>query len=150
MRRQRSVGPNRAGGRDREHDAQVDLRVGGKAATLLIEMKKDVYPRDVRQVLWQLRDSARRWPAPGGKREAAFFLIAQSISPGAKELLRNERVGYYDSGGSLYLPAATIYVYVDKPPPKSLVAVHPFRVLGPSCASAARGPAATSRVVRSE
>ena len=49
-----------------------------------------------------------------------FFLIARSISPGAKELLRNERVGYYDSGGSLFLPAGNIYVYVDKPPPKSL------------------------------
>ena len=109
-----------SGGRDRGHDAQVDLRVGGKAVILLIEMKKEVYPRDVRQVLWQLRDSARRRPHAAEKREAAFFLIAQSISPGAKELLRNERVGYYDSGGSLFLPASNIYAYVDKPPPKSL------------------------------
>ncbi len=113
-------GAEQPGGRDRGHYAQIDLRVGGKAATLLIEMKKDVYPRDVRQVFWQVRDSARRWPHPEKKREAAFFLIAQSISPGAKELLRNDRVGYYDSGGSLFLPASNIYVYVDKPPPKSL------------------------------
>ena len=113
-------GAEQPGGRGQGHDAQVDLRVGGKAATLLIEMKKDVYPRDVRQVLWQLRNSARRWPHPEEKREAVFFLIAQSISPGAKELLRNERVGYYDSGGSLFLPTGNIYVYVDKPPPKSL------------------------------
>ena len=113
-------GVQQPGGRDRGHDAQVDLRVGRKAVTLLIEMKKDVYPRDVRQVLWQLRDSARKWAHPEEKREAAFFLMARSISPGAKELLRNERVGYYDSGGSLFLPADYIYVYVDKPPPKSL------------------------------
>ena len=113
-------GVDQPGGPDRGHDAQVDLRVGGKAVTLLIEIKKDVYPRDVRQVLWQLRGSARRWPYPGELRGAVFFLIAQSISPGAKELLRNERVGYYDSGGSLFLPAGDIYAYVDKPPPKSL------------------------------
>ena len=113
-------GEEQAGGRDRGHDAQVDLRVGGKAATLLIEVKKDVYPHDVPQVLWQLRDSARRWPHPEEGRQAAFFLIAQSISLGAKELLRNERVGYYDGGGSLFLPAGNIYVYVDKPLPKSL------------------------------
>ena len=105
---------------DLEHDAQVDLRVGGKAVTLLIEMKKAVYPRDVRQVLWQIRDSALGWRHPGEQREAAFFLIAQAISPGAKDLLRSERVGYYDSGGSLFLPADNIYVYVDKPPPKGL------------------------------
>ncbi|WP_435370115.1 hypothetical protein, partial [Acinetobacter baumannii] len=43
-----------------------------------------------------------------------------SISPGAKELLRSERMGYYDSGGSLYLPASGAYLYVDRPPPKAL------------------------------
>ena len=107
-------------GHGREYVAQVDLRVGRKVTTLLIKMKKDVYPRDVRQVLWQLHDSARRRQNPEEKPEAAFFLIAQSISPGAKELLRNERVGYYDSGGSLFLSDGNIYVYVDKPPPKSL------------------------------
>lgn len=30
-------------------------------------------------------------------------------------------MGYYDSGGSLYLPAPGIYLYIDKPPPKTLV-----------------------------
>ena len=49
-----------------------------------------------------------------------FLLVAQSISPGAKELLRQERIGYYDSGGSLFVPASAIYVYVDKPLPKRL------------------------------
>ena len=49
-----------------------------------------------------------------------FFLIAESISTGAKELLRDQRVGYYDSGGSLFLAAGNVYIYVDKPPPKSL------------------------------
>ena len=113
-------GVEQPSGPDRGHDAQVDLRVGGKAATLLIQVKKTVYPRDVRQALWQIREFARRWLEPAEGRQAVFFLVAQSISPGAKELLRNERVGYYDSGGSLFLPAGNIYVYVDKPPPKSL------------------------------
>ena len=48
------------------------------------------------------------------------LLIAESLSPGAKELLRAERIGYYDSGGSLFLPASGAYVYIDKPPPKTL------------------------------
>ena len=109
------------GGPDREHDAQmVDLRAGGKAATLLIQVKKAIYPRDVRQALWQFQALARRWPQSTEGRQAVSFLVAESISPGAKDLLRDERVGYYDSGGSLFLPAGNIYVYVDKPPPKSL------------------------------
>jgi hypothetical protein len=47
-------------------------------------------------------------------------LVADSISPGAKDFLREQHIGYYDSGGSLYLPAPGAYIYIDKPPPKPL------------------------------
>ena len=107
-------------GPDRRYDAQVDLWVAGKTVTLLIEAKKALYPRDVRQVLWQLKEFSRRWPREPKEHEAVSLLIAESISPGAKELLRDERVGYYDSGGSLFLSAHGVYLYVDKPPPKFL------------------------------
>ena len=48
------------------------------------------------------------------------MLIAESLSPGAKEMLRAERIGYFDSGGSLFVPAAGAYIYIDKPAPKTL------------------------------
>lgn len=102
---------------DRRYDARIELVVAGKPVTLLIEVKKTVYPRDVRQVLWQFRELSSALPKKRG--EAQPMLIAESISPGAKELLRNERVGYYDSGGSLYLAAPGAYLYVEKPPPKT-------------------------------
>lgn len=104
---------------DRGHDAEIDLQVAGKSFTLLIEAKKAVYPRDVRQVIWQFRE-AGRGPTRGQGKEPVSLLIAESISPGAKELLRDEHVGYYDSGGSMYLPAPGAYFYIDKPPPKTL------------------------------
>jgi hypothetical protein len=104
---------------DRGYDAQVDLHVAGKSFVLLLEAKKAVFPRDVRQVIWQLRAASHGKPAGRGGKPLSF-LVAESISPGAKELLRSERVGYYDSGGSLYLPAPGAYLYVDKPPPKAL------------------------------
>jgi hypothetical protein len=104
---------------DRRYDAQVDLHIAGKSFVLLLEAKKAVFPRDVRQVIWQLR--AATHGRPTGQRENPLsLLVAESISPGAKELLRSERVGYYDSGGSLYLPAPGAYLYIDKPPPKAL------------------------------
>lgn len=102
------------------HDTRVELQVNGKTATLLIDMKRVLYPRDARQALWQFQEFSRRWLRFSEGRKPMSFLVAQSISPGAKDLLRDERVGYYDSGGSLFLPAADIYVYVDKPPPKKL------------------------------
>lgn len=104
---------------DRGYDAQVDLHVAGKSFVLLIEAKKAVFPRDVRQVLWQFREASLGRSAGQGE-EPFSLLVAESISPGAKELLRSERVGYYDSGGSLYLPARGAYLYIDKPPPKTL------------------------------
>lgn len=104
----------------RGHDARVEIQLHGKTAALLIAVRKVLYPRDAREALWQFSEfSGRRQQSPEGRREV-FCLVAQSISPGAKDLLRDERVGYFDSGGSLFLPADDIYVYVDKPPPKTL------------------------------
>lgn len=103
-----------------ELDAQLALDVAGKPIHALVELRKAVYPRDVRQLVWRIRDLARQQPAGESGIEPLAILVAESISPGAKELLRAERVGYYDSGGSLYLPARGAYLYVDRPPPKSL------------------------------
>jgi hypothetical protein len=104
---------------NRGYDAQVDLHVAGKSFVLLIEAKKAVFPRDVRQVVWRLREASHGRPAGQGQAPLPL-LVAESLSPGAKELLRNERIGYYDSGGSLYLPAPGAYLYIEKPPPKAL------------------------------
>ena len=103
---------------DRGHDAQIDLWVAGKSFILLIEAKKAVYPRDVREVIWKFREAGRGQTRGQGD-DPLSLLIAESISPGAKELLRSEHVGYYDSGGSMYLPAPGAYFYIDKPPPKT-------------------------------
>lgn len=104
---------------DRGYDTRVDLHVAGKSFVLLLAAKKAVFPRDVREVLWQLL-AASRGRLTEQRENTLPLLVAESISPGAKELLRSERVGYYDSGGSLYLPAPGAYIYIDKPPPKAL------------------------------
>jgi len=98
-------------------DAEMRLDIGGTDIVLLIEIKKSVYPRDVRQILWQLNRYARE---PERRASGVPFLAAASISQGARELLRHENVGYYDTGGSLYVPARGIYILVEKPPPKTL------------------------------
>jgi hypothetical protein len=110
----------RAAGSDRRYDAQVDLHLAGKSVTVLVEAKKTLYPRDVRQALWELREYTRKAPKGLKSRQFVPLLVAEAISPGAKQMLRDERIGYYDSGGSLYLPADGIYLYIDKPPAKSL------------------------------
>ncbi len=102
------------------HDAQLALDIAGKPIHALVGLKKAVYPRDVREFVWRVGDLARKRPVAESGGEPMAVLVAESISPGAKQLLREERVGYYDSGGSLYLPARGAYLHVDRPPPKSL------------------------------
>lgn len=102
------------------YDARIGLQLDGRAVTLWVEIRKSLYPRDVRQILWRLRElRGEDSPVPDSRKEV-FLLLAKSISPGAKDLLRKERVGYYDSGGSLFLSTNGIYLRVDKPAPKSM------------------------------
>jgi hypothetical protein len=108
------------GDSDRRNDVRLDLVVAGKPVIVLIEFKKSVYPRDAREVHWKFTDLRHDW-AMTHDNDAHPVLVAESISPGAKEILKAERWGYYDSGGSLYLPASGAFLYVDKPPPKAAV-----------------------------
>jgi hypothetical protein len=101
-------------------DAEVTLELGGKPVVLLVEVKKSIYPRDVRDVLWQVQQFGMLTRIKELAKPVVPMLVAESISPGAKELLKQENVGYFDTGGSLFVPAAGAYVYVDKPPPKTI------------------------------
>ncbi|MHB1657402.1 MAG: hypothetical protein ACYCSZ_13675 [Burkholderiales bacterium] len=47
---------------ERHIDAKIDLHVAGKSIVLLVEAKKSVYPRDVRQALWQLKSHSHCRP----------------------------------------------------------------------------------------
>jgi hypothetical protein len=99
------------------YDARVDLHIAGKRVVLLIDCKRSLYPRDAREALWPLRARDRQGADTEGT-ERVPMLVAESISPGAKEFLQGEKVAYFDSGGSLFVPASSIYLYVEKPPPK--------------------------------
>lgn len=102
-------------------DAVIDLCVAGKSLELMIEANKSLYPRDARNAFWVWTKSALAHPVEDAQGpERLPMLIATSISPGAKEFLRHEGVGYFDSGGSLFVPAKGAYLYIDKPPPKAL------------------------------
>lgn len=100
------------------YDFQLNLVVEGKTITVLVDLKKSVFPRDARQTLWKFADWSHAW-ANTHDVQAQPMLVADTISAGAKDILRSERWGYFDSGGSLYLPAPGAFLYIDKPPPKS-------------------------------
>lgn len=97
-------------------DAAINLRVADREITLLVEAKKVGYPRDVQQAIWQLRRAKVEQPLRNGD---VLVVIANYLSPGAKAQLQAEHIGYFESGGSLYLPAPGAYCYIEKPSAKS-------------------------------
>jgi hypothetical protein len=100
-------------------DAKVDVVSGDQRHTLFVEVKKNVFPRDVRQVVGLIKRYAKAFQVRHRPTSIVLLLAAESISDGAKDLLKQENVGYFDTGGSLFIPAHGAYVYIEKPPPKT-------------------------------
>lgn len=100
---------------DHEPDFVVQL-AGPTKACLMVECKtaSALYPRDVREWLWQIRE--RIGAGAAGDRSRGIPVLASDIlSPGVREMLKAENVGYYDRGGSLFLPLPGAFVLVDRP-----------------------------------
>ena len=99
-------------------DYVVEAKVAGKSLLMLVEAKQTAFPRDVREAVWQLRAYQAHRPS-NGRNQTVGFIIAEAISPGARETLRAEGIGYFDKGGSLFVPAPGAYVFIDRPQVKS-------------------------------
>lgn len=115
----RPIMPPQRSHRDYQIDAEVGFDVAEKSYVLLIEVKKTVYPRDAQQVLWRLSRYLEGENSKDRKTSLVPLLAAESISPGAKDLLKKENFGYFDTGGSLFIPARGAYFFIEKPPPKT-------------------------------
>jgi hypothetical protein len=87
--------------------------------TVVVELKRAAFPRDARQLLGKLSERGASIGLGVRRGATVHLLAADSIAPGAKQLLRDEGVGYFDAGGSLFLPAKGAYLLVEKPAPKS-------------------------------
>lgn len=99
-------------------DFAVNASVNGKPVRLLVQAKRNLFPRDVRAAFWNLKSASSR-PLPGESSMSVIPMIAaDTISDGAKELLQTERIGYLDGSGSLFLPNEDLYILIDRPSAK--------------------------------
>lgn len=101
-----------SGGTGGPHFEHLDVDIKGTRVTLVIEIKRQSYPRDVREALWTFRGL----PQAQGQ---IPMLVANALSSGAMKLLREQDVGYYDSNGNLFLPAPGAFILIERPPAKS-------------------------------
>ena len=74
-------------------DALIGAYIGRQPLLLLVEIKAQLFPRDVREAIWQLRNNQAHLSNSGDDREIIPFFVARAISPGAREIFREERVG---------------------------------------------------------
>ncbi len=96
-------------------DFVVEATSSGKPYRFIIVAKRLLFPRDAREAMWQLRNYLAHDVGAG---QAVPVLMAETISPGARELLRDERIGFFDASGSLFIAGDGLYVLVDKPQPR--------------------------------
>ena len=94
-------------------DFMMKMSRDGEPYRFIVEAKLSLFPRDAREAIWQLRNYLAHYDV--GTDPIVLVLIAETISPGARQLLREERIGYFDSSGSLFIAAKGLYLRVDKP-----------------------------------
>lgn len=111
--------PSNRKGPDRGIDGLAKLWTADNRpeTTLLIEVKRSLFPRDLPQIVW----TVRKYQQNLHQGRQLIVLLADTISNGAKDWMQAEGVGYYDSSGSLFLPTDGAYILIERPPTKKQV-----------------------------
>lgn len=97
---------------DSEPDGLIEIQTPYKTLMVYVEVKRDVYPRDVRDAAWSLKKYMRYQDHP---HQAIGMLAAGSLSPGARDELKAENIAFFDLGGSLHLSHETWLISINKP-----------------------------------
>lgn len=96
-------------------DWHVYSWIRNEPCELLVEVKaRPLYPRDVREIIWQLTKYAHF----GTDRNRVPILAATSISKAARSLLEESGIGYFISGGTFHLSTNGTFIHIDRPTPK--------------------------------
>lgn len=81
-------------------DGLLEIKTPHKTLMIYVEVKKTVYPRDIRDAVWKL-NNCMRYQDHG--KEFIGMVAADMLSPGAKQELLSHGVAFYELGGSIYL-----------------------------------------------
>lgn len=86
---------------------------GPRPLQLAVELLREGYPRDVRHAVWQLEEY-RLASAQDGP-QVIPVVIADHLSVGARDSLRERNVAYFDASGSLYLNHDKWLINIERP-----------------------------------
>lgn len=94
-------------------DGLIEIEMQGKSLDVYVEVKKTLYPRDIRNAVWNLNACMRH---RNHRHEAVGMVAADTLSPGAKRELVSQNVAFFDLGGSLYLKHDHWLLNIEKAP----------------------------------
>lgn len=95
-----------------EIDVVLRIRTGEESLLVPVELKQQLYPKDVRQAVWNLEGFRAK---SGDSASVIPMVVADRLSPGAREELRLRGIGYFDTSGSLYLRRKHWLINIEKP-----------------------------------
>lgn len=94
-------------------DGMIVIKAPSKTLHIFVEVKREVYPRDLRNAVYQLH---RGMDETRYRHEAIIGLLATGVlSPGAKQELREQNIASFELGGSLYLKHDGWLINIEKP-----------------------------------
>ena len=93
-------------------DAMIVIKALDKTLQVYVEVKREVYPRDLRNAVYKLR---RAMDETHHRHGAIGLLAAGVLSPGAKQELREQNIASFELGGSLYLKHDGWLINIEKP-----------------------------------
>ena len=97
-------------------DAILNAVVADRDIAFVVKNRGDVFPRDAREIVWQFKSYLQE--PDSSDRRCIPMILARSVSEGAGNFLREERVAYHDLSGSLYIGTADTFVMIERPKPK--------------------------------
>ncbi|RKP46147.1 type IV toxin-antitoxin system AbiEi family antitoxin [Pararobbsia silviterrae] len=93
-------------------DVVVELAAGDMPVEVAVEVIRFAYPRDVQRAVWKLDEYKRVSERP---EDLMLFVAAESLSPGAKALLRRHGIGYFERNGNLFLRWRDWLINIERP-----------------------------------
>lgn len=77
-----------------------------------VEVKKQAYPRDIRQAIWRIEEFCQK---NSNKPDIVPIFVAELISEGAREMLKEHDIGYFEMGGTLFIKYKQSIIDIQKP-----------------------------------
>lgn len=96
-------------------DLVLRIPVDGASVKVVVEVKRNAFPRDIEWARVQLEGLAREDSTIDQK-----MVWAESLSEGARKSLEDLDIGYFDGSGSISLKLDRHHILIDRPPIKPL------------------------------